>query len=97
MEVRFHLILSCVCACVYSAHKPVQGHVTTAPPTIQSRDPYWDESHDLHVSKEAASSSSASTTNNDQVMLWAGLQLYNIYLVHLLLLHNESNYMSSCG
>ena len=70
--------VSCECACVHSAYKPVHGHVTTAPDTVQLRSnprPYWEESNDLqtydvHVTKEATSSSSgASITNNDQVMV----------------------------
>ena len=75
MEVRYWISLaSHVCACVHSAYKPVHGHVTTAPATVKSHgNPYWDESHDLHVTKGAASSS--SSTNNDQVRMGGAIYI----------------------
>ena len=54
-----------------SAYKqPVQGHVTTAPATTQAHgSSYWDESHEVHLTKGVATSiASSSATNIEQVM-----------------------------
>lgn len=91
------MLVSCACACVHSAYKPVHGHVTTALDAVQSRSnprPYWEESHDLqsydvHVTKETTGGSSGNTsiTNNDQVMVGGAIVLMMLALMQLTLLY----------
>ena len=54
-----------------SAYKqPVQGHVTTTPATTQAHgSSYWDESHEVNVTKGVATSiASSSAAHSEQVM-----------------------------